>query len=121
MLLGAMALESSHDPSLLVAVATVGNVAGALVNWALGFFCAGYADRRWFPLKPKAYARVKSWFKRFGVWTLLFAWLPIMGDPITVAAGLFRVKILPFLVLVTIGKALRYSFIAGAVLTAAGV
>jgi len=104
-----------HDPWLLVAVATVGNVLGSVVNWVLGRWFAHYSGKRWFPIDEKAYARAVGWYNRFGVWSLLLAWLPVIGDPLTAVAGALRVPLLRFVVLVTIGKAARYVFIALAV------
>jgi membrane protein YqaA with SNARE-associated domain len=100
------------DPVLLVAVATAGNVLGSAVNWAMGRFFAHFSDRRWFPVNAAALARASAWYGRFGVWSLLFAWLPVIGDPLTLAAGVLRVELWRFLMLVTIGKAARYAFIA---------
>jgi membrane protein YqaA with SNARE-associated domain len=113
-LVALLALGKS-DPVLLVAFATVGNVLGSVVNWALGRFFAHFADRPWFPVNANAFERATGWYARFGVWSLLFAWLPVVGDPLTAAAGVLRVGFWRFLTLVTIGKAARYAFIALAV------
>jgi membrane protein YqaA with SNARE-associated domain len=110
-LVALLALGKS-DPMLLVAVATAGNVLGSIVNWALGRFFAHFADRPWFPVSPAAFDRATGWYARFGVWSLLFAWLPLIGDPLTVAAGVLRVGFWRFVALVTLGKAARYAFIA---------
>ena len=72
-------------------------------------------DRRWFPAQPKQLERAQAWFQRYGVWSLLFAWLPVIGEPLTVVAGAMRVHIAPFLILVAIGKGLRYVVLALAV------
>jgi membrane protein YqaA with SNARE-associated domain len=95
--------------------ASVGNTLGSLVNWLLGRFCLHWQDRRWFPIKPDRLERAHVWFSRYGVWSLLFAWLPVVGDPLTFAAGVLRVNAGLFLILVAAGKAARY----GAVLLAA--
>jgi membrane protein YqaA with SNARE-associated domain len=110
--LAALLALGRSDPALLVAVATAGNVLGSAVNWAMGRFFAHFSDRRWFPVNAAALARASAWYGRFGVWSLLFAWLPVIGDPLTLAAGVLRVGLWRFLVLVTIGKAARYAFIA---------
>jgi membrane protein YqaA with SNARE-associated domain len=104
-----------HDPALLVAVATLGNVLGSVVNWALGRWFAHFSGRRWFPVGERAYARAAGWYNRFGVWSLLLAWVPVIGDPLTAVAGALRVPFLRFVALVTVGKAARYVFIALAV------
>ena len=97
--------------ALLLAVATIGNVAGSAVNWALGRFFIQYRDRKWFLVSAQGYQRAVRWYERFGIWTLLLAWLPIIGDPLTVIAGALRTRFVLFLVLVTIGKFGRYLFI----------
>jgi len=108
----ALLAAGKSDPALLVSVATVGNVLGSMVNWAMGRFLAHFRDRRWFPVDRRTYERAIGWYGRFGVWSLLLAWVPVAGDPLTVAAGALRVDIKIFLILVTLGKAGRYIFIA---------
>ncbi len=98
---------------LLLAVATIGNVAGSVVNYALGRFLIAYRDRKWFPVSESGYQRAVHWYERYGLWTLLLAWLPIIGDPLTVIAGALRTRFWVFLVLVSIGKFGRYLFVAG--------
>ena len=100
------------EPMLLFAVATVGNVLGSVVNWMLGRFCSQFRDRRWFPISKAAFERASVHFRRFGVWSLLFAWLPIVGDPLTLIAGALRVRFLLFLALVAFGKLVRYAAVA---------
>ena len=99
---------------VLLAVATVGNVLGSVVNWGLGRFFLHFRDRRWFPVKPQSYARMERWFARWGVWSLLFAWLPVVGDPLTVVAGALRVNLALFVVLLTLGKLGRYAVLVAA-------
>jgi membrane protein YqaA with SNARE-associated domain len=99
------------DAGLLVIVATAGNVLGSCVNWVLGRFFSSFRDRRWFPVDDQSYERAAAWFRRYGVWSLLLSWLPIIGDPLTAVAGALRVGFLRFVVLVSLGKAARYVFI----------
>ncbi|MEI7875368.1 MAG: YqaA family protein [Alphaproteobacteria bacterium] len=101
---------------VLLAVATAGNVLGSVVNWGLGRFLLHFRDRRWFPVKPESYARMERCFARWGVWLLLFAWLPVVGDPLTVVAGALRVNLALFVVLVTLGKLGRYAVLVAATL-----
>ena len=101
---------------LPILVATAGNTAGAVVNWALGRFFIQYRDRRWFPVPEHQLVKASRWFQRYGVWSLLFAWLPVVGDPLTLAAGLLRVPFWTFLPLVAIGKGARYGVLAWTVL-----
>ena len=104
-------LRDGGDPWMLVAVATLGNTLGAVVNWVLGLYILRFQHKRWFYFSQKQISKAQAWFQRYGVWTLLLAWLPIGGDPLTLIAGVMRVKIVPFLLLVGLGKGLRYVFV----------
>ena len=106
-LAGLMA-TSNYDNSLLLIIASLGNVLGSVVNWTLGFYSRKLSKKKWFPFKDEQIESSSKWFNKFGRWSLLFAWVPIIGDPLTLAAGLLRVKFIEFLILVTIGKVSRY-------------
>lgn len=97
---------------LLLLVATAGNVLGSVVNWLLGRFIEHFRDRPWFPVSPEKLARAETWYRRFGVWSLLLSWVPIIGDPLTVVAGVLKTPFLTFLALVTLAKAGRYIALA---------
>jgi membrane protein YqaA with SNARE-associated domain len=99
----------------LIAAATLGNVAGATVNWGLGRYARHWVGRRWFPVSAAQIDRAAQRFNRYGTWSLFFAFLPVVGDPLTVAAGMLQVPLPRFLILVTLGKAARYAFIGWAV------
>lgn len=114
-LVGLLVGEPSHWLTLLLA-ASVGNTLGSLLNWLLGRFIERFRDRRWFPVKPTDYERVERWYARWGIWSLLFAWLPFGGDALTVVAGALRTPLLPFVVLVGVGKTARYTVLVAATL-----
>ncbi len=105
-------LAGDQPLGTLLLVATLGNVLGSVVNWLLGCFIEHFRDRPWFPVAPDKLARVEAWYRRFGIWSLLLSWVPIIGDPLTVVAGVLRTPFLTFLVLVTIAKAGRYAVLA---------
>ena len=109
--LAGLIATSSYDNLLLLIVASLGNILGSVVNWILGFYSRNFSKKKWFPFKDQQIEKSTSWFNRFGKWSLLFAWVPIIGDPLTVAAGLLRVKFVEFLTFVAIGKAGRYFLI----------
>ena len=109
--LAALYAVDRYDAVLLWLVASVGNTLGGLVNWVLGRFCLHWRDRRWFPVTPQRLQRAQQWFGRYGTWALLFAGLPVVGDPLTFAAGVMRVNVWVFLVLVGIGKAARSALV----------
>jgi membrane protein YqaA with SNARE-associated domain len=98
----------------LTATATIGNTLGAVINWGLGRWLAHYADRPWFPASPKRLEQAASLFRRYGSWSLLFSWVPIVGDPLTVIAGVSRIPFSTFLILTAIGKLARYLLLIGA-------
>ncbi len=103
-------LEGKHPLGLWLA-ATAGNTLGAVVNWWIGRFLLHFEDRKWFPFKLHTLHRAQHWFQRFGVWSLLLAWLPIGGDALTFVAGVMRVRFDIFLALVALGKGARYAVI----------
>ncbi|MDM9626598.1 YqaA family protein [Rhizobium sp. S152] len=108
----ALILSGQYSTLLLVAVASVGNVLGSLINWLLGIGIERFRDRRWFPVGEAALDRAQRWYRRYGKWSLLASWLPVVGDPITVVAGVMREPLPVFLLLVTIAKTARYAILA---------
>ena len=102
---------SNYDNLLLLVFASFGNVLGSVFNWGLGFYARNLTIKKWFPFKETQIERSSKWFSKFGKWSLLFAWVPIVGDPLTFVAGLLRVRFLDFIILVAIGKVSRYVII----------
>ncbi len=109
-------LLADYTPWRLVAVASVGNVLGSTVNWWLGREALRFQDRRWFPIKPDKLARAQRGNARYGRWTLLLSWVPIIGDPLTLAAGVMREPLRYFLPLVAVAKTGRYLVLTAATL-----
>lgn len=101
-------LRQGGDPLLLLVVATLGNTLGSVVNWWIGLYLLRFQDRPWFYFSSDQIARAQAWFQRYGYWTLLLAWLPVGGDPLTLVAGIMKIRLRVFLVLVALGKGLRY-------------
>lgn len=104
-------LTDAYSPVLLLAVASFGNTAGSVVNWLLGRSVERYRDRRWFPVDSTSLARAQGWYRRYGRWSLLLSWLPLVGDPLTVVAGVMREPFPVFLLLVALAKTGRYAAI----------
>ena len=96
----------------LIIIASFGNVLGAMVNWALGRFALVFREKWWFPVAATQLGRASHWYQRFGKWSLLLSWAPIIGDPITLVAGLLRTPFWTSLLLITIAKLTRYIIIA---------
>ena len=99
---------SNFNNSLLLIAASLGNILGSVVNWFIGFYSRNFTSKKWFPFNEMKIVRSSKWFEKFGKWSLLFAWVPILGDPLTLVAGLLRVRFLDFIILVAIGKVSRY-------------
>ena len=109
--LAGLIATSDYDNLLLLIAASFGNVLGSVVNWALGSYSRNLTTKKWFPFKETQIERSSKWFKKFGKWSLLFAWVPVVGDPLTLVAGILRVKFIDFIILVAIGKVSRYIFV----------
>lgn len=113
----ALLVAGAHPAWLLVAIAGLGNVLGSVVNWLIGRGIERFRDRRWFPVKPAALDRAQGWYRRYGKWSLLLSWAPVVGDPLTVVAGLAREPLPVFLALVTVAKVGRYVVLAAVTLS----
>jgi len=109
--LAGLIATNNYNNLLLLIAASIGNILGSIVNWILGFYSRNLISKKWFLFKDEQIKRSSNWFNKFGKWSLLFAWVPIIGDPLTLAAGLLRVKFTEFLILVSIGKVFRYFLI----------
>ena len=101
-------LLNGFSPMALVAVATTGNVLGSLTNYALGYWLSLEVVKKWLKISEKEFLRAEQRFAKYGLFSLCFAWVPIIGDPLTVIAGVLRIRLLWFLILVTAGKLMRY-------------
>ena len=101
-------LTDSYSVSFLVTVASVGNVLGSLINWVLGRGIERFRERSWFPVSPRTLERASTLYHRYGRWSLLASWVPIIGDPLTVVAGVLREPVWSFLLLVSVAKLGRY-------------
>ena len=104
--------SGAYSPWLLLLVASTGNVLGSVINWLLGRFIERFRHRRWFPVSEKALTSSEEWYRRYGKWSLLLSWAPVIGDPLTVVAGVLREPLPMFLLLVTIAKVGRYLVLA---------
>lgn len=105
-------LKAGQVPVMwLLTAASLGNILGAALNWWLGRYMLHWTGRRWFPFSQKQVDNASVCFNKYGTWSLLFAFVPIIGDPLTFVAGMLRVKFPLFLLLVSIGKIGRYLFL----------
>jgi membrane protein YqaA with SNARE-associated domain len=110
-------LSLEFDPYVAVFVATIGNVAGSVVNYGLGVLGSQVLLNKVLGISTLKIEKAENRFKKYGVFSLLFAWVPIIGDPLTVAAGILKINFFLFLLLVGAGKFLRYAAVSWAVLS----
>jgi membrane protein YqaA with SNARE-associated domain len=105
-------LLAKQPVAAVITIASIGNVLGSVVNWVLGLYIERLRHRRWFPVDDRAFARAQVWYHRYGKWSLLLSWMPIVGDPLTLVAGVLREPLRVFLPLVIVAKAGRYVVLA---------
>tara|TARA_B100000780_G_C21081911_1_gene435721 strand:- start:271 stop:690 length:420 start_codon:yes stop_codon:yes gene_type:complete len=102
---------NTYNYYLLLGSASLGNILGSVFNWLLGFYFSKYINKKWFPFKNNQIKTASKWFNKFGIWSLFFSWVPIIGDPLTFLAGVLQIRFVIFLTLVALGKISRYIFI----------
>lgn len=91
--------------------ATAGNSLGSLINVALGRYARRFERRRWFPASERGLARAEAWYRRVGEWSLLLSWAPLVGDALTVMAGVMRLAWWRAALLIAIAKGARYALL----------
>jgi len=111
-----MLLSDKYVASTLLAVATFGNVLGSVLNWVLGRSVERLRHKRWFPVSENKLEKARQSYLRYGRWSLLLSWVPIIGDPLTVVAGVMREPLWSFLLIVTLAKGVRYLVLSGVTL-----
>jgi len=104
-------LQDQYSVFWLIVFASIGNILGSCVNWYLGLKIEQFKAKKWFPVSEKHLNRASGIYHRYGYWSLLLSWTPIIGDPITLIAGLFKEPFWRFLLMVSIAKTGRYIFI----------
>ena len=111
LVLASLLNTNEHNSLALIGTASLGNILGSIFNWLLGFYLLKCINKKWFPFKENQINAASKRFRKLGVCSLLFAWVPIIGDPLTFIAGILKVNFLLFLVLVAIRKISRYLFV----------
>jgi len=112
----AVLLINGFDPSLVVSVATIGNSCGALTTYAIGMWGGPFLVQRVLRVSPVRQQQAEHYFSRYGCWTLLFSWVPLLGDPLCLVGGVLRTGFWRFVALVSVGKFVRYVVVAKLVL-----
>ena len=103
-------ITQGHNIYLLLFFATFGNSLGSVVNYFLGLKGEEYLINKKL-LNDKYIIKAKTYFDKYGIWSILFSWLPIIGDPITFVAGILKYDFKKFLILVIVAKFSRYLFL----------
>ena len=106
-----MLLTNLFEKNILLVIASSGNILGSIFNWYLGKKITIFQDRKWFPVSPEQLNKSQKYFQKYGLWSLLLAWVPVIGDPLTLLAGVLRVRFSIVFILVSISKISRYVFI----------
>lgn len=101
-------MQHQYSVALLIIVASIGNILGSCINWYLGLRIERFKDKKWFPVSENNMIKAEKIYQKYGFWSLLLSWLPVIGDPITLIAGLFREKFWRFLLMIFIAKTGRY-------------
>jgi membrane protein YqaA with SNARE-associated domain len=104
----ALLLGGTYPVWALVLVASLGNVLGSLLNWWLGRYIEHYRDKAWFPVSTQRLQQAQAWYARYGRWSLLLSWVPVIGDPLTLVAGVMRERLWVFVLIVSLAKSGRY-------------
>lgn len=103
---GAMLLD--YPTPLIVLVAALGNTAGGMISFYMGWLCKWEWLERWFKIKREKIERFRRHIEKYGVWAALLTWLPIVGDPLAIAMGFMRLNPVWTVLIMFLGKLLRY-------------
>lgn len=105
-------LLNDLTPEMLILVATIGNVLGSLTNYGIGYWASKGIIQKWLKISEQEFVKAEERFQKYGLFSLLFAWVPVIGDPLTVIAGILRINLIWFIILVTLGKLTRYVIVS---------
>lgn len=108
----ALLLSTAYPPWALLAVASLGNILGSVLNWLLGRYLEHFRHKPWFPVSDRRLQQAQRGYARYGRWSLLLSWVPIIGDPLTLVAGIMRERLWVFLLIVSLAKTTRYAVLA---------
>ena len=108
----ALITQKKYEVFYLVVFASLGNILGSVLNWYLGLYFLKFKNKKWFPFKENQINKVSKSFLKYGKWSLLLSWVPFIGDVLTLVAGMFRVPLNQFVVIVSVAKVSRYFFVS---------
>ena len=110
--LTALITQKKYEIFYLVFFASLGNISGSVLNWYLGLYFLKFKNKKWFPFKENHINKVSKSFLKYGKWSLLLSWVPFIGDALTLVAGIFRVPLHQFIIIVSVAKIGRYIFVS---------
>jgi membrane protein YqaA with SNARE-associated domain len=110
--LTALITQKKYEIFYLVFFASLGNILGSVLNWYLGLYFLKFKNKKWFPFKENHINKVSKSFLKYGKWSLLLSWVPFIGDALTLVAGMFRVPLHQFIIIVSVAKIGRYIFVS---------
>ena len=110
--LTALITQKKYEIFYLVFFASLGNISGSVLNWYLGLYFLKFKNKKWFPFKENQINKVSKSFLKYGKWSLLLSWVPFIGDALTLVAGMFRVPLHQFIIIVSVAKIGRYIFVS---------
>lgn len=102
------------EPLPVVLVASAGNILGACTSYGIGLYGSTFLTTRILRLDENHRVRAEQYFATYGIWSLLFSWLPVIGDPLCVVAGMMKIGFSRFIILVMVGKIARYAAVVWA-------
>ncbi|RPJ12195.1 MAG: DedA family protein [Deltaproteobacteria bacterium] len=103
-------------PLPVVLVASAGNLMGACTSYGIGVCGSTFLTTRILRMGDRERVRAERFFAKYGIWSLLLSWLPVIGDPLCVVAGMMKLGFGRFALLVATGKVVRYAAVAWAAL-----
>ena len=108
----ALITQKKYEVFYLVVFASLGNILGSVLNWYLGLYFLKFKNKKWFPFNENQIKKVSKSFLEYGKWSLLLSWVPFIGDALTLVAGMFRVPLHQFIIIVSVAKIGRYIFVS---------
>ena len=105
-------LLHGHEAVPVVAVATIGNFLGACTTYGIGYLGSNFVVQKVLRISGRETSKAMTTYTRYGSWSLLLSWVPIIGDPLCLVAGSLKLSPLIFSFLVFSGKLARYALLA---------
>jgi len=108
----AVMILGGFSPIQTVFTATLGNYLGACTTYLIGIYGSGFFIRKLLRISDSDLIKANRIYRKYGSWSLLLSWLPVVGDPLCLLAGIFKTGFTRFSLLIFSGKFLRYTTLA---------